>query len=128
MWLVTGATGHVGNVLVRRLLERGEKVRALILPGESRESLSGLAVDAPVEDRSLSRVPVSAEALARVDAWLAAEGWGSGCVWAAVAATAWWAWRVPRWRAAARVAFMSFSRRSQSGLAPLMCAGVGLRE
>lgn len=46
MWLVTGATGHVGNVLVRKLLERGEKVRALILPGESREPISGLRVEA----------------------------------------------------------------------------------
>jgi len=46
MWLVTGATGHVGNVLVRKLLERGEKVRALILPGESRESIQGLDVEA----------------------------------------------------------------------------------
>ena len=46
MWLVTGATGHIGNVLVRRLLERGEKVRALILPGENRESIQGLDVEA----------------------------------------------------------------------------------
>lgn len=46
MWLVTGATGHVGNVLVRKLLERGESVRALILPGESRVSLRGLDVEA----------------------------------------------------------------------------------
>jgi dihydroflavonol-4-reductase len=46
MWLVTGATGHVGNVLVRKLLERGEKVRALILPGESRESIQGLDIEA----------------------------------------------------------------------------------
>lgn len=46
MWLVTGATGHVGNVLVRKLLERGEAVRALILPGESREPISGLRVEA----------------------------------------------------------------------------------
>ncbi|CAG0966271.1 Aurachin B dehydrogenase [Anaerolineales bacterium] len=45
MWLVTGATGHVGNVLVRKLLERGEKVRAMILPGECRESISGLEVE-----------------------------------------------------------------------------------
>jgi dihydroflavonol-4-reductase len=45
MWLVTGATGHIGNVLVRKLLERGEKVRALILPGESRESIEGLEVE-----------------------------------------------------------------------------------
>jgi len=42
MWLVTGATGHIGNVLVRKLLERGEKVRAMILPGESREPLHDL--------------------------------------------------------------------------------------
>ena len=46
MWLVTGATGHIGNVLVRKLLERGENVRAMILPGESRESISGLRVEA----------------------------------------------------------------------------------
>jgi dihydroflavonol-4-reductase len=46
MWLVTGATGHVGNVLVRKLLERGEKVRAMILPGECCESISGLKVEA----------------------------------------------------------------------------------
>ena len=46
MWLVTGATGHIGNVLVRELLARGEKVRALILPGESRAPLNGLDVEA----------------------------------------------------------------------------------
>jgi dihydroflavonol-4-reductase len=44
--LVTGATGHIGNVLVRKLIERGEKVRALILPGESIESISGLDIEA----------------------------------------------------------------------------------
>ncbi|MFZ5858740.1 MAG: NAD-dependent epimerase/dehydratase family protein [Chloroflexota bacterium] len=46
MWLVTGATGHIGNVLVRKLLGRGEKVRALIPAGESREPLEGLDVEA----------------------------------------------------------------------------------
>lgn len=46
MLLVTGATGHIGNVLVRRLVEGGEKVRALILPGESRAPLEGLDVEA----------------------------------------------------------------------------------
>jgi dihydroflavonol-4-reductase len=46
MWLVTGATGHIGNVLVRELLARGEKVRALILPDESRAPLNGLDVEA----------------------------------------------------------------------------------
>ena len=46
MWLVTGASGHVGNVLVRKLLERGEKVRALLLPDECSKSISGLNVEA----------------------------------------------------------------------------------
>jgi len=43
--LVTGATGHIGNVLVRKLVEKGEKVRALILPGEDTISLNGLNVE-----------------------------------------------------------------------------------
>jgi len=46
MWLVTGATGHIGNVLVRKLLGRGEKVRALIPAGESRDPLKSLDVEA----------------------------------------------------------------------------------
>jgi len=45
MFLVTGATGHIGNVLVRQLLEKGEKVRALIQPGESRKPLEDLGVE-----------------------------------------------------------------------------------
>jgi dihydroflavonol-4-reductase len=45
MWLVTGATGHIGNVLVRKLIERGEKVRALVLPNECRASIQGLEVE-----------------------------------------------------------------------------------
>jgi len=43
--VVTGATGHVGNVLVRELLNRGASVRALVLPGEDRKPLAGLEVD-----------------------------------------------------------------------------------
>lgn len=45
MILVTGATGHVGNVLVRQLLARGDKVRALVLPDEACQSLEGLDVE-----------------------------------------------------------------------------------
>lgn len=44
MNLVTGATGHIGNVLVRHLLQRGQPVRALILPGEDCTPLDSLNV------------------------------------------------------------------------------------
>jgi dihydroflavonol-4-reductase len=43
--VVTGATGHIGNVLVRQLLKRGERVRVLLLRGESPAPLQGLCVE-----------------------------------------------------------------------------------
>lgn len=43
--LVTGATGHIGNVLVRELLSKNEKVRVFVLPGDSLESIAGLDID-----------------------------------------------------------------------------------
>jgi dihydroflavonol-4-reductase len=45
MILVTGATGHIGNVLVRQLLKKGEQVRALIWRGEDTRSLRDLEVE-----------------------------------------------------------------------------------
>ncbi len=45
MNFVTGATGHIGNVLVRELVARGERVRALLFPGEDRKPLEGLGVE-----------------------------------------------------------------------------------
>jgi dihydroflavonol-4-reductase len=48
MILVTGATGHIGNVLVRKLVEKGEKVRALVWRGEDTTPIRGLDVE-PVE-------------------------------------------------------------------------------
>jgi dihydroflavonol-4-reductase len=45
MNLVTGATGHIGNVLVRLLHDRGESVRAMIMPGEDPTPLNGLDVE-----------------------------------------------------------------------------------
>jgi dihydroflavonol-4-reductase len=45
MIVVTGATGHIGNVLVRELLNRGNTVRAVVLPGEDTTPLHGLKVE-----------------------------------------------------------------------------------
>lgn len=45
MNLVTGATGHIGNVLVRLLLEKGVKIRAMVMPGEDPSPLDGLDVE-----------------------------------------------------------------------------------
>ncbi len=45
MILVTGATGHLGNVLVRELIAGGENVRALVLPGESLLPLEGMLIE-----------------------------------------------------------------------------------
>jgi dihydroflavonol-4-reductase len=45
MILVTGATGHIGNVLARALIARGERVRALILPGEDCRSIQDLDIE-----------------------------------------------------------------------------------
>ncbi|MDY6833887.1 MAG: SDR family oxidoreductase [Chloroflexota bacterium] len=41
---VTGATGHIGNVLVRELLQRGETVQAIIPPLENTSSMEGLQI------------------------------------------------------------------------------------
>ena len=45
MILVTGATGHIGNALVRKLLSRGEKVRALIMKEEDTSSIRDLRLE-----------------------------------------------------------------------------------
>jgi dihydroflavonol-4-reductase len=45
MIIVTGATGHIGNVLVRQLLARDEEVRAIIPPAEDITPVRELKVD-----------------------------------------------------------------------------------
>ena len=43
--IVTGATGHIGNVLVRELLARSMSVKALVLPSDNTPPLAGLNVE-----------------------------------------------------------------------------------
>jgi nucleoside-diphosphate-sugar epimerase len=43
--LVTGATGHLGANLVRRLLAEGEDVRAMVRSGRENDALTGLDVE-----------------------------------------------------------------------------------
>ena len=43
--LVTGATGFIGNNLVRRLLERGERVKAFVRAGSDLKAFEGLPED-----------------------------------------------------------------------------------
>lgn len=45
MVVVTGATGHIGNVLVRELLSRSKNVRVVIPPSEDTSPLDGLKVE-----------------------------------------------------------------------------------
>ena len=42
---VTGATGHLGNVLVRELLSRGKRVRVLVEPSDDLRPLSGMPIE-----------------------------------------------------------------------------------
>jgi dihydroflavonol-4-reductase len=45
MIVVTGATGHIGNVLIRELITRRQIVRALVLPNDDCRPLTGLKIE-----------------------------------------------------------------------------------
>ena len=48
--LVTGATGHLGNTLVRELAAQHKSIRALVLPGEDTTALKDLPVEIVMGD------------------------------------------------------------------------------
>ena len=43
--MVTGAKGHLGNTIIRRLKSEGKWVRGLALPGDSSKALNQLDVE-----------------------------------------------------------------------------------
>lgn len=47
---VTGATGHLGNVLIRELTARGKRVRALVVPNDDLRPLEGSGAELRVAD------------------------------------------------------------------------------
>ncbi len=65
MIVITGATGHIGNVLVRELITRGRTVRALVLPDDDCRPLAGLNTSIAYGDvtnlKSLESAFVSAD-------------------------------------------------------------------
>ncbi|HEY6078195.1 MAG TPA: SDR family oxidoreductase [Polyangiaceae bacterium] len=91
--LVTGATGHIGNNLVRALLARGERVRALLRPGSSPKPLAGLDIERVEGDlrdaASLARAVAGAERVYHVAAMISIRGGDREALWDAnVAGTA----------------------------------------
>ncbi len=65
MIVVTGATGHIGNVLVRELAARGQKVRAVVLPRDSHRALA--RVDAEITHGDVTDPASIESALAGAD-------------------------------------------------------------
>lgn len=63
--LVTGATGHIGNVLVRKLVEQGQEVRAFYWYRENPLSLSG--VDAELFPGDILDIGLLRKAMEGVD-------------------------------------------------------------
>lgn len=45
LYIITGACGHLGNTIVRKLISKGEKVRGFLLPNESSLPIDGLGVE-----------------------------------------------------------------------------------
>jgi len=91
--LVTGATGHIGNNLVRALLARQERVRVLCRPSSSPKPLEGLDVERVEGDLrdagSLARAVAGATRVYHVAAMISIRNGDREALWDAnVAGTA----------------------------------------
>jgi nucleoside-diphosphate-sugar epimerase len=91
--LVTGATGHIGNNLVRALLARQERVRVLVRPESSDKPLAGLDVERVQGDLrdapSLARAVAGVERVYHVAAMISIRSGDREALWDAnVAGTA----------------------------------------
>jgi len=91
--LVTGATGHIGNNLVRALLARQERVRVLCRPDSSDKPLAGLDVERVLGDLrdapSLARAVTGMERVYHVAAMISIRSGDREALWDAnVAGTA----------------------------------------
>jgi len=91
--LVTGATGHIGNNLVRALLGRRERVRVLCRPSSSPKPLAGLDVERVEGDlrdaASLARAVAGVERVYHVAAMISIRSGDREALWDAnVAGTA----------------------------------------
>jgi nucleoside-diphosphate-sugar epimerase len=91
--LVTGATGHIGNNLVRALLARQERVRVLCRPDSSPKPLAGLDVERVLGDLrdapSLARAVAGVERVYHVAAMISIRSGDREALWDAnVAGTA----------------------------------------
>jgi nucleoside-diphosphate-sugar epimerase len=65
--LVTGATGHLGANLVRRLVEQGERVRVLLRPSSDARAVEGLEVErAPGDIRDAASLAQAVTGCTRV--------------------------------------------------------------
>ncbi len=65
MILVTGAAGHLGNVLVRELADQGKTVRAMVLPGEDRQAIEDLGIE--IVEGNILDMPSVMQAMQGVD-------------------------------------------------------------
>jgi 3beta-hydroxysteroid-4beta-carboxylate 3-dehydrogenase (decarboxylating) len=91
--LVTGATGHIGNNLVRALLARQERVRVLVRRDSSEKPLAGLDVERVAGDLrdapSLARAVTGVERVYHVAAMISIRSGDREALWDAnVAGTA----------------------------------------